>query len=62
MQPRQVIDLSGAFQVEGARSIWRFRCVNFLIDYVSGLLLVQGAEAVQLQLVSRLLTLVHDLV
>ena len=54
--------MSGAFQVKCAGTIWRFRCIDFLVDYMAGFLLVEGAEAVKLELVCRLLTLIDNLI
>ena len=62
MKPCQVVDLCSSFQIEGADSLRRLRCIDLLIDEMSGLLAIESTQAVEFELVGRLLTLIYHFV
>ena len=62
MKPCQVVDLCSSFQIEGTDSLRRLRCIDLLIDEMSGLLAIESTQAVEFELVGRLLTLIHHFV
>ena len=62
MKPCQVVDLCSSFKIESTDSFRRLRCINLLIDEMSGLLAIESTQAVEFELVGRLLTLIHHFV